>query len=141
MRRGIRKRISGLVLIAAGGAGAAWAQTAFLSHSEARRAMFGIEMAGVHEGDGAEWRECISPQGVTSYVFDGVTDEGRMRIDDDGRACFRYRSSNFEREGCFTIQREGRGFRFNSGDGKPDFVARSVRRGVRSCSGADAPIS
>lgn len=135
------RRVLSVTVLIACGAGLAMAEGAFLSAREARRALFGVEMAGIYEGDGAAWRECIDPSGVTSYVIDGQNDRGRLRIDPEGRACFSYQSSDYRRENCFTIEREGQGYRFDSGEGSPDFVARTVRRGVRSCAGAEAPIS
>jgi len=120
---------------------AAAAQSATLNAREARQALFGIEMAGVYEGDGSRWRECIEPGGRTAYLMDGALDEGRLTINTEGEACFSYRSSGYRAQSCFAVLREGSGFRFQSGPDAPDFVTTEVRRGVRACSGANAPIS
>lgn len=127
------------LLIAA--AGSAGAQAALLSAAEARRALFGVEIAGVFEGDGEQFRECIDPQGRTAYHIYGTVDRGRLTIAADGQACFSYASSGFERQSCFTVAREGQGFRFSSGPDDPDFVVETVRRGIQGCAGSDAPIS
>lgn len=127
------------VLALAGGA--ARAQGALLDAAEARRALFGVEISGVYEGDGERFRECIDPQGRTAYHIYGTVDQGRLTIASDGRACFSYASSGYSRQSCFTVHREGSGFRFRSGPDSPDFVADRVRRGVSACAGSDAPIS
>lgn len=124
-----------------GSAAAAAAQSAALSAREARQALYGIEMAGVYEGDGSRWRECIEPGGRTAYLMDGAFDEGRLTINEAGEACFSYRSSGYRAQSCFAVRREGSGFRFNSGPDAPDFVTTEVRRGVRACSGSNAPVS
>lgn len=124
-----------------GFAAAAAAQSATLNAREARQALFGVEMAGVFEGDGSSWRECIEPGGRTAYLMDGAFDEGRLTINAEGEACFSYRSSGYRAQSCFAVLREGSGFRFQSGPDAPDFVTTEVRRGVRGCSGTNAPIS
>lgn len=137
----MRLRALGLTLIFVGGASAAAAQGALLSAAEARRALFGVEIAGVYEGDGERFRECIDPQGRTAYHIYGGVDQGRLTISADGKACFAYASSGFRNQSCFTVVREGQGFRFSSGPENPDFVVQTVRRGIQGCAGSDAPMS
>lgn len=134
-------RFAAAALALFGLAAAAGAQSAVLNAREARQALFGIEMAGVYEGDGSPWRECIEPGGRTAYLMGGAFDEGRLTINETGEACFAYRSSGYRAQSCFAVRREGSGFRFQSAPEAPDFVTTEVRRGVRACSGANAPIS
>src|SRR5690606_6647972 len=77
-----RSMLLALVMLAA--AGAAGAQGARLTAAEARAELFGVELAGVHEGAGDAWRECIEPSGRTLYTRFGQVREGRLEIRADG---------------------------------------------------------
>lgn len=134
------KRLGACLVLALAAAGAA-AQGARLNAQEVRAALFGSEISGVYEGDGAPFRECIDPQGQTAYYIYGDVDRGRLTVTTDGRACFSYASSDFQRQSCFLVERRGAGLRFTSGPDSPAFVADQVRRGVSGCAGSDAPIS
>jgi hypothetical protein len=143
MRIGLAALLAALALAAT-----AFAEEGFLSRDEARAELLGVELIGVEEVTGLSWRECIEPQGRTSYLRPGAPpqgprDEGRLAISDDGQLCFSYRSSNFARASCYRGRREGAdNYRFISADGgRLVFVTHAVRRGVRSCNPADAPIS
>jgi hypothetical protein len=76
MRRGMS--LSVLVVVSA--AGIAVAQTARLTAEEARRELYGVELAGVNESAGDEWRECIEPGGRTVYRRGGEILEGRRTL-------------------------------------------------------------
>lgn len=110
-------------------AGAALAQRAVLTAEESRAELFGVELGGVNETYGDSWRECIEPSGRTIYERRGVRREGRLRILDDGQACFHYGEDSYE--SCFVVEREGEHYRFQ------DFVTRVVRRGVTDCGPVD----
>ncbi len=124
----MRRGMSLIVLAFVSVAGIAAAQTARLTAAEARRELFGVELAGVNEIDGDEWRECIEPSGRTIYRRGDERLEGRLEIRPDGQACFNYATA--EGWNCFSVVREGENYRFD------DFVTRSVRRGVRECGAA-----
>jgi hypothetical protein len=128
MRRGMS--LSVLVVVSA--AGIAVAQAARLTAEEARRELYGVELAGVNESAGDEWRECIEPGGRTVYRRGGEILEGRLEIRPDGQACFNYPpDSDWS---CFGVIREGENYRLD------DFVTRTVRRGVRECGLNDAYV-
>lgn len=121
MRRGMSLIVLAVVLAA----GIAAAQTARLSAAQARAELFGVELAGVNESAGDEWRECIEPTGRTVYERGGERREGRLEIRPDGQACFNYPPETYW--SCFSVAREGDNYRFD------DFVTRTIRRGVREC--------
>ncbi len=137
----MRAKALWLAAVLAAASGAAWAQTAWMNAREARSALFGMEMSGTYEGDGTPFRECVDPQGHTVYYTEGGVDYGRLTITPEGRACFAYQSTNFQYQSCFAARRDGDGFRFQAAPGDPEFHASHVRRGVRTCSGSNAPIS
>lgn len=128
------------------GAGAARAQTVgepgpVLSAKDAKVALFGIDMQGyVQETDaaakttgrGMSWRECIDPKGETLYETPGRTEHGRLRIDDEGQACFAYEGTDYSDWSCFSAARAPKGFRFVGSFGDV-FVTTLVRTGVKSC--------
>lgn len=121
----MRRGLSLLVLAVVSAAGIATAQTARLSAEEARRELFGVELAGVNEVVGDEWTECIEPSGRTVYRRGGEVQEGRLEIRPDGQACFQYPPD--AHWSCFAVTREGGNYRFDS------FITRTVRRDVREC--------
>ncbi|MGQ0531311.1 MAG: hypothetical protein ACT4OF_01295 [Caulobacteraceae bacterium] len=121
MRRGMCL----IVLFAAATAGIAAAQTVRLTADEARAELFGVELAGVNESFGDDWRECIEPSGRTIYQRAGERREGRLEIRPDGQACFNYPPDHYW--SCFDVVREGENYRFDA------FVTRTVRRDVTSC--------
>lgn len=121
----MRRGLSLIVLITVSAAGIAAAQTARLTAEEARRELFGVELAGVNESFGDAWRECIEPSGRTVYERGGVIQEGRLEIRPDGQACFNYPPDAYW--SCFSVHREGENYRFDA------FVTRTIRRGVTSC--------
>ena len=125
MRRGLSLFVLALVSVA----GIAAAQTARLTAAEARRELFGVELAGVNESAGDEWRECIEPGGRTVYQRGSERLAGRLEIRPDGQACFNYPPETAW--SCFGVVREGQNYRFD------DFVTRTVRRGVRECGAAN----
>jgi len=125
MRRGMSLIVLAIVSVA----GIAAAQAVRLTAEEARRELYGVELAGVNESEGDDWRECIEPGGRTVYRRDGETREGRLEIRPDGQACFNYPPDTYW--SCFNVVREGRNYRFD------EFVTRRVRRGVRRCGGAN----
>lgn len=112
------------VLITVSAVGIAAAQTA-LTAEEARRELFGVELSGVNESYGDDWRECIERSGRTVYERGGVLKEGRLEIRPDGQACFNYPPDAYW--SCFSVVREGENYRFNA------FVTRTIRRGVTDC--------
>lgn len=121
MRRGMSLIVLAIVSVA----GIAAAQTARLTAEEAERELYGVELAGVNESVGDDWRECIEPGGRTVYRRGGEVQEGRLEIRPDGQACFIYPPDTYW--SCFAVTREGENYRFN------DYVTRTVRRGVREC--------
>lgn len=125
MRRGMSLFVLAIVSVA----GIAAAQTARLSADEARRELFGVELIGVNEADGGDWRECIEPNGRTVFRRGAESLEGRLNIQPSGQACFDYGAAGGL--ACFAVVREGDNYRFG------DFVTREVRRGVRDCGAAN----
>lgn len=123
----MRRGMSLIVLALVSAAGVAAAQTARLTAEEARRELYGVELAGVNEAFGDEWSECIEPGGRTVYRRGDEVQEGRLEIRPDGQACFNYPPDTYW--SCFDVTREGENYRFD------DFVTRTVRRGVRECGG------
>jgi hypothetical protein len=121
----MRRGMSLIVLAIVSGASIAAAQTVRLSADEARRELFGVELAGVNESAGDQWSECIEPGGRTVYRRGGESQEGRLEIRPDGQACFTYPPETHA--SCFAVTRERENYRFD------DFVTRTVRRDVLSC--------
>ncbi len=125
----MRRGMSLIVLAIVSAAGIAAAQTARLTADEARLELFGVELAGVNETYGDEWRECIEPSGRTVYRRGDERVEGQLEIRPDGQACFNYPPD--AAWNCFNVMREGENYRFGS------FVTRTVHRGVRECGAAN----
>lgn len=121
----MRRGLSLIVLAVVSVAGIAAAQTARLTAEQARRELFGVELAGVNEIYGDAWRECIEPGGRTVYERGDEVVEGRLEIRPDGQACFNYPPD--VGWSCFNVAREGQNYRFDS------FLTRTVRRGVTRC--------
>jgi hypothetical protein len=128
----LRSTFAFAVLAAATAAGAATAQKLHLSAAEARAELFGVRLIGVHEGINEPWQECIEPSGRTVYVFMRETQEGRLSIEDDGRACFAYADDGYAHRSCYLVQREGENYRFDQ------FITRRIERGVERCEGVGA---
>lgn len=63
----MRRGMSLIVLLVVSAAGIATAHTARLTAEEARRELYGVELAGVNELAGDQWSECIEPGGRTVY--------------------------------------------------------------------------
>jgi hypothetical protein len=129
-------------MICALAAGGAYANSA-LNAGEARALLFGMDLRGVHEPTGLAWRECIDARGATLYWFGSETpDRGKLRIREDGAACFSYASENYADEACWFATRVARNqIRFESVDGGGTaFVTTSMRR-VRTCQGGEVPVS
>ncbi|MDX2233735.1 MAG: hypothetical protein NW200_04485 [Hyphomonadaceae bacterium] len=130
-----------LALAGATAVGPAAAQ-GVMGAADARRTFFGIDMEGVHQPSGLRWRECIDPQGRTTYWFAETIDQGVLTVRDDGALCFAYASRGYQDKACWRIRPQGRGvYRFEHADGESGvFVTTSTRR-VRVCQGADTPMS
>jgi hypothetical protein len=106
--------------------------------AEAKKAFFNLDMYGVYEPDGAQWRECIDATGATQYWFRGALDTGRLTISDKGELCFSYQSSGYKNQSCYTAERKGQGWRFvNTIDPSVVFVA--TRALPTSACRGDAP--
>jgi hypothetical protein len=118
-----------IVLLVVSAAGIATAQTARLTAEEARRELYGVELAGVHELGGDQWSECVEPGGRTIHRRGGQVREGRLEIRPDGQACFNYPPDTYHL--CFAVTREGENDRFDH------FITRTVRRDVRDCGAVD----
>jgi hypothetical protein len=124
----MRRGLSLFVLAAVTATGIAAAQSVRLTADEARRELFGVELAGVNEAYGDNWRECIEPSGRTVYERGGEIREGRLEIRPDGRACFNYPPDAYW--SCFHAYSDGENYRFDA------FVTRTIRRGVTRCEAA-----
>lgn len=135
-------RVAALAALAVFFISTAAAQGAHLSAPEARRIFFGIDMQGRHEPSNTDWRECITPDGKTTYWFLGAVDEGRMTIRRDGALCFSYASSNFSNQACWKVKRlTATTYRFESTDGDDGVFVATSTRPAQSCSARDAPMS
>lgn len=122
--------------IIASASGVAFAKT--IGAAEAKKAFFGLDMGGVYEPDGAQWRECIDAKGVTQYWFRGALDEGRLIISDKGELCFSYLSRGYKDQSCYTAERKAKGWRFvNTVD--PSIVFVATRATPTSACRGDAP--
>jgi len=122
---------------------AAVAQPAgYLSAPEARRVFFGIDMQGEHRPSGVAWRECIDPDGKTSYWLNGGYDEGRLTVRGDGALCFSYASSAFRDNACWRAKRVNpTNYRFESVDGEDGVFVTTRTVPAQRCPGRDTPIS
>ena len=123
--------------------GAVLAQTSgYLSAPEARRVFYGIDMQGTHQPSGAAWRECVDPDGKTSYWYGGSYDEGRLTIRQDGALCFSYLSSGYRDNACWKVKRSSAtNYRFESVDGDEGVFVTTRTQAAQSCPGRDTPIS
>ncbi len=122
---------------------AAWAQTSgYLSAPEVRRVFYGIDMRGTHQPSGAAWRECVDPDGKTSYWHGGAYDEGRLTIRQDGALCFSYVSSGYRDNACWKVKRtNATNYRFESVDGDEGVFVTTRTRAAQTCPGRDTPVS
>ena len=128
--------LAGLIVAAA-----APALAAGIGAAEAKRTFFSYDMNGYLSGTNEKWRECVHKDGETTYWFAGKIDQGRMRVSDEGYLCFSYKSTGYQREGCFTAQRTGSNWRFtNVDDSETVFVTTSAKR-VKACPAGDDAIS
>lgn len=108
-------------------------QGVVLDKAGATAGLHGIDMMGYSPSYHISWRECIDPKGETLYqtsVMD-IT-RGKLRVLDDGRACFAYQDTNFQSQSCYTVKRSGKGFIFE-GDFGGVFVTTRVITGVKKC--------
>lgn len=120
----------------------ATAQSAYLSAPDARRIFYGIDMRGKHQPSNQDWRECIDPEGRTSYWFEGAYDRGRLTVRNDGALCFSYASSNYGRTACWKVRRlSATSYRFESVDGDAGVFIATATRPARACPAENAPIS
>lgn len=135
-------RAAFVVVFALAVATAASAQNAYMSAPEARRIFYGIDMRGKHQPSNQDWRECITPGGVTSYWFEGAFDQGRLTVRADGAVCFSYASSNYGRNACWKVRRlTATTYRFESADGDTGVFVTSATRPAKACPADNAPIS
>ena len=116
------------------------ASSNILSMSEAKDELFGIWMEGETTQTKENWRECIQPDGFTFYQFGGVELVGKLTIQDDGKACFSYESTNYESESCFRVSRSGKGYTFWGGD-EGIFTTKSIQHNIDFCPSVDFPTS
>lgn len=104
-----------------------------LAKKEVEAALFGIDMMGFSPTYRMSWRECITPTGETLYETPLGVQKGRLRIADDGTACFSYLDTNYQVESCYSVVRNGKGYMFHhDGDGGV-FVTTRLVTGVRNC--------
>ena len=128
------------------GASAAFAQQAskgakaILSAAEARAELFGVWMEGKTAQTKETWSECIQPDGVTVYNFSGLEMVGELEIQDDGKACFLYKTDVYSHTSCFRVSRNGEGYTFWGGV-EGVFTTTSVQRNVNTCPSANTPMS
>lgn len=132
----MRLRVFLAAALLAGVSGVAYAKT--IGAAEAKKAFFNLDMYGVYEPDGAQWRECIDAKGATQYWFRGAFDAGRLIISDKGELCFSYKSREYKEQSCYTAERKGQGWRFvNTVD--PSIVFVATRALPTSACRGDAP--
>ena len=128
-------------LLWAGGAAAAPAQEgAPLPAADVRAALFGYELSGEILGAEGRWTECIDRAGRTVWRMEDFVTHGRLVVRDDGQACFRYSHTEYRREVCWTMRREGERLRFDLVNGESLPLVATARRPVSSCQG-EAPIA
>lgn len=138
----MRAPVTAFAIIALTTAAAAAQATGYLSAPEARRVFFGIDMRGTHQPSGAAWRECVTPDGKTSYWHAGAYDEGRLTIRQDGALCFSYASSGYRDSACWKVKRVNpTNYRFESVDGDEGVFLTTRTQPAQSCPGRDTPIS
>jgi hypothetical protein len=131
--------LAALVLLVAAGASA---QSAYMSAPEARRIFYGIDMQGRHEPSKETWRECITPDGKTSYWFRGAVDEGRLVLKREGELCFSYASSGYRSESCWRARRlTASTYRFESTNPDDGVFITTATRPAQSCPGRETPMS
>jgi hypothetical protein len=110
-----------------------------LTAAEIRAAILGRELSGVTEESGVPWMECITPAGDTVYRFGPAPPQhGRVRVTEEGQACFSYAESGFAQEACWTMRRNGERLQFDDADGESESFLVLARPRVSGCS-ADAP--
>jgi hypothetical protein len=115
----------------------------FLSASELRRELFGVELSGLVRGTELRWRECVDPRGTTRYSFEGDIRNGRLEIRGTDQACFAYEDTGFRNWACWRARRDGENIEFQTSDHQPGgilFLATRIRRNVKTCAPEDAPI-
>lgn len=107
-----------------------------LSAAQVKAGLFGVDMTGYSPTYGITWRECIDPQGRTLYHTPAGVQRGRLKVTDDGKACFAYEDTDYQLESCFRVERNGAGFIFN-GDGNGIFVTTKLVPRVKACRSDD----
>ncbi len=111
-----------------------------MTAQEAKSELFGVWLEGETAQTHEQWSECIEPDGKTRYIFGGVELEGQLSIQDDGQACFSYRTDGYDRQSCFRISRAGEGYTFWGGV-EGVFTTTSVLRNIKSCPSSNIPTS
>lgn len=111
----------GLIVAAVLGLGAAAdaqlarGQGTTLAPADVKKGLFGIDMWGYSPTYRMSWRECIDTRGNTIYhTPDGIR-KGKLRVTEQGYACFAYEDDNYKSESCYVVQRNGKGFLFDGG--------------------------
>ena len=112
-----------------------------LSAEELADTLLGTDLVGFVEGQERRWRECIAPDGTTRFAVEGERlDQGRLRITDDGRACFTYASRGYEGWSCWWAERDGADVRFHSDAGGAAVFRATQMSRVRSCAHLGAGV-
>jgi hypothetical protein len=111
-----------------------------MSRAEVEAELFGTWMEGETTPKSQIWSECIEPDGLSRYQINGIERVGRLNVDDEGQACFSYEVDDFTRESCFKVSRSQNGYTFWGGS-EGIFVTNTVRRNIKHCPPATAPIS
>lgn len=120
---------------------AAGAQSGPLTSEEMKSELFGIHMWGVETSSQMRWDECIDPTGRTVYRVElpgepaPYSENGKLRIEDGGLACFSYPPDSDPEPACFRAMRRGEdGYAFFATDGTPGvFLTTRIERGKSSC--------
>lgn len=111
-----------------------------VSATEAQQELFGVRLSGETAANGAQWSECIEPDGRTVYRIEGVEMIGKLSITETGQACFSYAQSQYARKSCFRVSRGEDGYIFWGGI-EGVFHATSIERDVRECPAGVTPLS
>lgn len=104
-----------------------------LPAAQVKAGLFGVDMTGYSPTYGISWRECIDPQGRTLYHTPAGLQRGRLKVTEDGRACFAYEDTDYKVESCFRVERNGKGFIFNGDAAGGIFVTTKLVPRVGAC--------
>lgn len=104
----------------------------------AKEKVFGYRFTGVEVPSGRTWIECVGADGRAVLEGPRGATNGRVTIEDGGKACFAYASDGYATKSCFDVlPAPGEGILFWDGERGIGYQSSAIEAGVSVCKGPD----